>query len=366
MLTVKRRSLPAARRTTISCVPSGTAAPLSGVSPTRVPSIHTSAGSVAVTVSFDGPGVSRIGVPSPGLTSICRDSSYPSDWFTNRSVCAPGGSRIWPRSSGRSTRPPSATVISNGEYTATQPEKIASSSVTVLPAATVMVRRTSPASPVSTTSCRPGLTSASCSGVTPRGLPSTTTRAPEGVDVTLTVPDGFRTTAGGGSARRSTAAGVSDDDRKSDSDFSPYDATATARMPTARPTPTTGSHGGIRAPRARRVFGFGGEDGGGCRCRVSTVASSTDADSGSISSDVDATIGAGRGGGAACGWGIGAGRTGGGCGHAVSTTGGSAWGCGVGCGWTWDSNSTGASSGGGSGTSSGRLVYFARRARAQL
>src|SRR5262249_47593043 len=83
-----------------------------------------------------------------------------------------------------------------------------------------------------------------------RGLPSTTTRAPEGVDVTLTVPDGFRTTAGGGSARRSTAAGVSDDDRKSDSDFSPYDATATARMPTARAAPATRGHGGVSAARA--------------------------------------------------------------------------------------------------------------------
>ena len=43
-----RRSPPARRRTTISCVPRSIGAPAIGVSPKRTPSIQTSAGSLAV------------------------------------------------------------------------------------------------------------------------------------------------------------------------------------------------------------------------------------------------------------------------------------------------------------------------------
>ena len=67
IVTVKRRSPPDERRTTISCSPSGTAAPLTGVSPRRVPSSHTSAALVAVTVMVDGSGVICRFVVSPGL-----------------------------------------------------------------------------------------------------------------------------------------------------------------------------------------------------------------------------------------------------------------------------------------------------------
>src|SRR4051794_20048099 len=132
--------------------------------------------------------------------------SKPIAWLTNRGLCTPGGTMNWLRSSGRSTRPPSEIVTSNGEYTATRPAKIASSIDTVLPAAIVIVRRTDPASLFSATSCLPGLTSVSSSGVVPRGLPSTVTCAPGGVVVTLSVPIGFRGAAGAGSGLRSGTA----------------------------------------------------------------------------------------------------------------------------------------------------------------
>src|SRR3954470_2252899 len=89
-------------------------------------------------------------------------------------------------------------VTSNGANTVTKPEKMASSIAVVVFAATVTVRVTEPAALCSTSSWRPGVRSATSTGVTPRDLPSTRTRAPGGVDATRIVPTGFLAIVAGG------------------------------------------------------------------------------------------------------------------------------------------------------------------------
>src|SRR4051794_3429144 len=91
-------------------------------------------------------------------------------------------------------------VTSNGANTVTKPEKMASSIAVVVFAATVTVRVTEPASLCSTSSWRPGVRSATSTGVTPRDLPSTRTRAPGGVEVTCMMPTGFFAIAADGLA----------------------------------------------------------------------------------------------------------------------------------------------------------------------
>src|SRR3990172_3939378 len=81
---------------------------------------------------------------------------------------------------------------SNGEYTATQPEKIISSSTTDSEAVMVTVRLTEPSALSSTTWCSPRLRSSSVSGVIPRNLPSTSTRAAGGTELTCSRPVVFR------------------------------------------------------------------------------------------------------------------------------------------------------------------------------
>src|SRR5215831_6701715 len=83
--------------------------------------------------------------------------------------------------------PPSLSCISNGTLNAIQPAEAptgSSDAVTdaVDPAATVTVRVTVESSPTIATACVPGTTFANTTGVTPRGVPSTVTRAPGGSD----------------------------------------------------------------------------------------------------------------------------------------------------------------------------------------
>src|SRR5207237_9160112 len=99
-----------------------------------------------------------------------------------------------------------------GDKTEIQPGKIASSMSAVPFAVTVTLRRTMPASLLKTISWWPGLTSFNASGVTPRGLPSTITCAPIGVDFTFNAPVALRATVADGVAAgfgRAVAAGLS-------------------------------------------------------------------------------------------------------------------------------------------------------------
>src|SRR3984893_9172011 len=89
---------------------------------------------------------------------------------------------------------------SKGEYTASQPEKIDSVTSAVLSASTLTVRSTVPASLLSSTVWRPAMRSVSIKGVAPRALPSTSTCAPEGVDVTCNAPLALRGVIGGRTA----------------------------------------------------------------------------------------------------------------------------------------------------------------------
>src|SRR4051794_1340364 len=276
--------------------------------------------------------------------------SKPIAWLTNRGLCTPGGTMNWLRSSGRSTRPPSEIVTSNGEYTATRPAKIASSIDTVLPAAIVIVRRTDPASLFSATSCLPGLTSVSSSGVTPRGLPSTVTCAPGGVVVTLSVPIGFGGAAGGRSGLRSGTAVARA--FMFDNALIAYGAPAAAAPTSTAAAAMRGAHRLIGSPSAGIFFRTRGGAGGGGDVTAGGRGASNATCGSNLTSGSTSKCGSN----VTCGAGV-AKCVGGGAGR-----GGAA---GAGCGS--NSNSDGSSGAAVStGLGNGRSVHLARRARAQL
>src|SRR5205814_1840921 len=251
---------------------------------------------------------------------------------------------IWFPSSSRTTFAPSRMVTSNGANTFTQPAKIDSEICAVSPALTTNDRWIEPSLLCRSTSCGPGARSSTVNGVIPRALPSSTTCAPAGSDVSSSRPvvAGLSDAAGRG-AMRDPATTESSAVTAARAFAVPVDqyaftVTPTAAMIAAAPATAIQRPSGTRSDRAR---GNRRADA----ARAGTVATGAGTSTPAVKSSSSGTAGSQSGAGGVCG----AGRPN------ATTTGRTRFGAG-----------TGGSCGGGAWTSSGESLQAARLARIQL